>query len=751
LNPDNSTNNSNMPTNTFETGNLESRIENLETNFNTLMENKDASSACEEKSNDDNSSLPGEGVHLDATSSLSASISCIADSPYFTSHVEKEMRNLSVLGETLRDISSRAKTFGKCGALMSEATRRLSQACKLHPVVAADNSLEEEEIREKEKFIQAERRESIGEEMGGVLQVLGQILDEVATAQMQMCESLEASLSLSLEKFAGIEFRETKRLKSEAESTTENAELKFAKYLHGKIAQNQTISDGEQPSSTVSTSWNKISEGVGNQLGFKNWVRNASSSDEMDNLEGSVVTMNSTSTFDGNGNDRSPNSKKRRGEKNRGDKNLEQLEKAIAAATLRENLEQIRYSQANSELKRLRLLRRLDSLKTRRNFELGESALASLNGIKAYFHHCSDLIQGLTPQLHQLQENQVSAREKHETQQKPWKKREQKVQESLNEVAISAANAGVIAEAISRGQATGLGASMIADQPTSLEAIEDEVKLWELADLLASRSSYSLNPNPDVEIEGWLYKKASNRISMQQWQKRWFVLDKSGVYYLKGNSIGDMSRKSSKENSLERVKVCDIVLCTVREVTEKSKEKSGFRFCFEILSPNSRPLMLQACGPVQFNLWVNGIRNCLERQLVNGNVPSDDMLLKAGIPKPRRRIRETFNILSDDSSEKATRIGDMIGDFVSPSDSLSNIDINLSSKSRNNEDKYRISSYSKDPVVIQTILDSNPFCADCGCSSPEWASLNLGVIVCIECSGVHRSLGVHLSKASFWV
>jgi Arf-GAP with GTPase, ANK repeat and PH domain-containing protein 1/3/4/5/6/9/11 len=31
-------------------------------------------------------------------------------------------------------------------------------------------------------------------------------------------------------------------------------------------------------------------------------------------------------------------------------------------------------------------------------------------------------------------------------------------------------------------------------------------------------------------------------------------------------------------------------------------------------------------------------------------------------------------------------------------------------------------------------------------TDPDWASLNLGVLVCIECSGIHRNLGSHISR-----
>uniref|UniRef100_A0A3Q3WCA9 Arf-GAP domain-containing protein n=1 Tax=Mola mola TaxID=94237 RepID=A0A3Q3WCA9_MOLML len=42
--------------------------------------------------------------------------------------------------------------------------------------------------------------------------------------------------------------------------------------------------------------------------------------------------------------------------------------------------------------------------------------------------------------------------------------------------------------------------------------------------------------------------------------------------------------------------------------------------------------------------------------------------------------------------------------------------------------------------------EDNKFCADCAAKGPRWASWNLGVFMCIRCAGIHRNLGVHISR-----
>ncbi|XP_024144833.1 arf-GAP with GTPase, ANK repeat and PH domain-containing protein 1 isoform X1 [Oryzias melastigma] len=61
--------------------------------------------------------------------------------------------------------------------------------------------------------------------------------------------------------------------------------------------------------------------------------------------------------------------------------------------------------------------------------------------------------------------------------------------------------------------------------------------------------------------------------------------------------------------------------------------------------------------------------------------------------------------------------------------------------------KSRLSSQTE-ALALQSIrsIRGNGRCADCDTQNPDWASLNLGALICIECSGIHRNLGTHLSR-----
>lgn len=43
------------------------------------------------------------------------------------------------------------------------------------------------------------------------------------------------------------------------------------------------------------------------------------------------------------------------------------------------------------------------------------------------------------------------------------------------------------------------------------------------------------------------------------------------------------------------------------------------------------------------------------------------------------------------------------------------------------------------------VRGENAMCFDCGTKDPQWASCTNGIYICLECSGRHRSIGVHLS------
>ncbi|EDO34178.1 predicted protein [Nematostella vectensis] len=72
-------------------------------------------------------------------------------------------------------------------------------------------------------------------------------------------------------------------------------------------------------------------------------------------------------------------------------------------------------------------------------------------------------------------------------------------------------------------------------------------------------------------------------------------------------------------------------------------------------------------------------------------------------------------------------------------------------KAFGDSEKNEVSYFDYDRLRLSIVkqvqrLPGNDTCADCTSKDPTWLSTNLGVLTCIECSGVHRGMGVHVSR-----
>mmetsp|Transcript_19141 Transcript_19141/g.64650 ORF Transcript_19141/g.64650 Transcript_19141/m.64650 type:complete len:350 (-) Transcript_19141:73-1122(-) len=176
--------------------------------------------------------------------------------------------------------------------------------------------------------------------------------------------------------------------------------------------------------------------------------------------------------------------------------------------------------------------------------------------------------------------------------------------------------------------------------------------------------------------------------------------------------------------TIETVAVADLLLSTVRACDEE-------RCCFEIHSAHGAPLRLQAPGKGAYNRWVEALRDAISDQLAGG----------------RASIGE--EAAGDAQIPPMLPHGKMLRSFTPP---LSGKPLSGEMTSSQSEPCLSTESLPKQTLreayasQIRAIECANALCCDCGGARPEWCVINLGIVVCLGCSGVHRSMGTHISK-----
>lgn len=71
----------------------------------------------------------------------------------------------------------------------------------------------------------------------------------------------------------------------------------------------------------------------------------------------------------------------------------------------------------------------------------------------------------------------------------------------------------------------------------------------------------------------------------------------------------------------------------------------------------------------------------------------------------------------------------------------------MSSLNKLEKDKQKLIQEKCQTILSQMLRDEdNKYCVDCDAKGPRWASWNIGIFLCIRCAGIHRNLGVHISR-----
>ncbi|ROT36840.1 PH domain-containing protein [Sodiomyces alkalinus F11] len=220
-------------------------------------------------------------------------------------------------------------------------------------------------------------------------------------------------------------------------------------------------------------------------------------------------------------------------------------------------------------------------------------------------------------------------------------------------------------------------------------------------------------------------------LNKQGWHKFWIVLDQ-----------GKLSEYSNWKQKLDlHMDPIDLRMASVREARNAER-----RFCFEVITPQYKRVY-QATSEEDMNSWITSINNALQ-SAVEGR-----LLEKPGLSPPPS---------SGGSSSLKRDIGSILTGKGPSGHGNHHASATTSTGSGTPARRITVggrpatsrapsSGYDDNPDKLLQMLRNNDqgncWCVDCGSGAKvEWVSINLAVILCIECSGIHRSLGTHISK-----
>lgn len=208
----------------------------------------------------------------------------------------------------------------------------------------------------------------------------------------------------------------------------------------------------------------------------------------------------------------------------------------------------------------------------------------------------------------------------------------------------------------------------------------------------------------------------------------WIVLD-----------AGKVSEYSNWKQRLDlHMEPIDLRMASVREARNAER-----RFCFEIITPHYTRVY-QATSEEDLNNWILAINNAVQGAVEGRGMK--DLPAPASQSEPHSIRRDIGSILTGKSSSMNHG-----SHHVTNTAAANSVFRRTTVGARPAYQRVGSASFDDSPDKLLQLLreadQGNCWCADCGSGiKTEWVSINLAIILCIECSGIHRSLGTHISK-----